>query len=58
MSIEVSRAKPDRLHIDLDDETVLRAWIKRTGRSEQESAAAIEKVGGNIESVERELGCK
>jgi hypothetical protein len=58
MSIEVIRDKPDRLHIDLDDETVVRHWISKTGKSKQEIAAAIEKVGNNIESVERELGCK
>ncbi len=52
------RNKPDRLHIDLDDETVARHWIEKTGRSKQEIAAVIEKVGNNIESVERELGYK
>ena len=56
--MRIDANKPDRLHIDLDDETVARHWIEKTGRSKQEIAAAIEKVGDNIESVERELRCK
>ena len=58
MSTEVTRDKPDRLHIDLEDKTILRHWTEKTGKSKQEIAAVIEKVGNNIESVERELGCK
>lgn len=58
MTIEVVLKKPDRLHIDLDDDAVVRHWIEKTGKSKQEIAAAVEKVGDNIESVERELGCK
>ncbi len=54
----MSADKSDRLHIDLEDETILRHWAKKTGRSKQEIAAVIEKVGNNIQSVERELRCK
>ena len=55
MTIEVSPLKPDRFHIDLSDEAVLRHWVKKTGKSKEEIEAAIKKVGNNAESVEREL---
>jgi hypothetical protein len=55
--MRINRVKPDRGRIDLSDEEVARAWVKRLGRSREEIAAAIEKVGDNAETVKKELGC-
>ena len=53
----VTRLKPDRNRIDLSDEAVAHRWAKKLGKSKEEIAAAIEKVGNNCTSVRRELGC-
>ena len=57
MTIKVTPDTPDRLHIDPNDDAVMRHWIKKTGRSKQQIEAAIAKVGNNAESVLRELKC-
>lgn len=57
MSLVTRAAKPDRNKIDLSDDSVARHWAKKLGRSRDEIAAAIEKVGDNCESVRKELGC-
>jgi len=54
--MRINRVRPDRRRIDLSDEEVARAWVKRLGRSKEEIAAAIEKVGDNAETVKKELG--
>jgi hypothetical protein len=41
----------------LSDDTVARGWKKKLGKSKEQIAAAIEKVGDNAETVKRELGC-
>jgi hypothetical protein len=56
--MRINRVKPDRGRIDLSDDEVARAWVKRLGRSKEEIAAAIEKVGDNAETVKKELGCE
>jgi hypothetical protein len=43
--------------IDLSDVAVVRHWTKKLGKSKEEIAAAIEKVGDNVETVCKELGC-
>jgi hypothetical protein len=43
--------------IDLSDIAVVRHWTKKLGKSKEEIAAAIEKVGDNVQTVCRELGC-
>ena len=57
MAIEVTPLHPDRAHVDLSDETVLRHWMKKTGKTREEIAAAIKKVGNNAETLARELKC-
>jgi len=54
---KVSRVKPARNRIDLADQAVAGHWAKKLGKSKEEIAAAIEKVGDNCTSVRRELGC-
>lgn len=49
-------AKPNRVTIDLSDKAVARGWVRKLGKSKEEIAAAIEKVGNNAETVKRELG--
>jgi hypothetical protein len=56
MPLATRRAKPDRNRIDLSDEAVAKRWAKKLGKSQDEIAAAIEKVGANCESVRKELG--
>lgn len=53
--MKISVGKPDRSRIDFTDEAVARLWVKKLGRSQEEIAAAIEKVGDNAESVKKEL---
>jgi hypothetical protein len=53
----VSRVKPARNRIDVSDQVVAGHWAKKLGKSKEEVAAAIEKVGDNCTSVRRELGC-
>jgi hypothetical protein len=55
--MKIRPIKPSRTTIDLSDETVARAWTKKLGKSKEEIAAAIAKVGDNAETVKRELGC-
>jgi len=47
--------KPDRLHVRLDDVNVARHWVKHFGKTKEEIAAAIEKVGSNAETLQKEL---
>jgi hypothetical protein len=56
MPLAPSKQKPDRNRIDLSDDAIARQWVKKLGRSRDEIAAAIEKVGDNCETVRKELG--
>jgi hypothetical protein len=47
--------KPHRTAIDLTDAVAARAWVKRLGKSKEEIAAAIDRVGDNAETVKKEL---
>jgi hypothetical protein len=42
--------------IDLADPACARHWSKKLGKSKEEIAAVIEKVGDNCETVCREFG--
>ena len=53
-----NQSKPDRNRIDLTDNSVARHWSKQFGKSVEEIAAAIEKVGDNAQTVKKELGCE
>jgi hypothetical protein len=57
MTIKVAPDIHDRLHIDPNDDAIMRHWIKKTGKSKQQIEAAIAKVGNNAETVQRELNC-
>ncbi|HMJ40906.1 MAG TPA: DUF3606 domain-containing protein [Pseudolabrys sp.] len=56
MPLTTSKPKPDRNRIDLSDDSLARQWAKKLGRSRDEIAAAIAKVGDNCETVRKELG--
>ena len=47
--------KPDRSRIDLSDEEIAKKWAKKLGRSPDEIAAAIAKVGDSAAAVKKEL---
>jgi Protein of unknown function (DUF3606) len=53
-----NQPKPDRNRIDLTDSGIARRWSKQFGKSVEEIAAAIEKVGDNAQTVKKELGCE
>jgi hypothetical protein len=55
--MKVQPLKPDRTRIRLEDDVIARAWVKQLGKSKEEIAAAISKVGDNAETVKKELGC-
>ena len=56
--MRITPDKPHRTRIDLTDDVAARAWAKKLGKSREEIAAAIEKVGDNASAVKKELGCK
>ena len=53
-----TQPKPDRSRIDLTNKSIARRWSKKFGKSVEEIAAAIEKVGDNAQTVKKELGCE
>lgn len=55
MGIETSPVKPDRSHINLSSDALVRHWTKKLGKSKTEIEAAILKVGDNPETVAKEL---
>ena len=58
MTIIADSPKPDRIHVDPNDDAVMRHLEKISGKSKQEILAAIDKVGANAETLEKELGCR
>jgi hypothetical protein len=53
--MKVKPDKPGRAHIDLNDKVAMRGWVKQLGKSKEEIAAIIEKVGPNAETVRKEI---
>ena len=47
--------KPERSRIDLSDNGIARQWVKKLGKTREEIATAIAKVGDNAETVMKEL---
>jgi hypothetical protein len=45
----------DRNRVDLSTPALARHWRKRFGKTEEEIADAIAKVGSNVETVQKEL---
>jgi hypothetical protein len=56
MPITIRRSQPNRNRIDLSDEALARGWCRKLGKSKEEIAEAIAKVGDSAESVKKELG--
>jgi Protein of unknown function (DUF3606) len=55
MTLTPSSTKLDRNRIDVSTPVLARYWRKRLRKSPQEIEAAIAKVGGNVETVMKEL---
>jgi Protein of unknown function (DUF3606) len=55
MALTPSSTKLDRNRIDVSTPALARYWRKRLRKSPQEIEAAIAKVGGNVETVMKEL---
>ena len=49
--------KPDRNKIDISNDEIARHWAKKLGKTKDEIAAAVAKVGENAQTVQKELGC-
>ena len=45
----------DRNRVDISTPALARHWRKRFGKTEEEIANAIAKVGSNVETVAKEL---
>ena len=45
----------DRNRVDISTPALARHWRKRFGKTEEEIAGAIAKVGNNVETVKKEL---
>jgi len=55
MTQQIRTPKPDRSRIDLSDYEIAKQWVKKLGKSKEEIAAAISKVGDNAKTVMKEL---
>jgi len=55
MALTIQPYHPMRNTVDLESDAVRRHWVKLYGVTEQQLAAAIEKVGNNPESLRKEL---
>ena len=55
MNLTSSSTKLDRNRVDVSTPLLARYWRKRFRKSPQEIEAAIAKVGGNAETVMKEL---
>jgi hypothetical protein len=56
--MKITPDRPDRGKIDLTDDVAARAWCKKLGKTREEIAAVIEKVGGDAHTVMKELAVK
>lgn len=56
--VTITTSKQKRIHVGSSDKSAVRYLMKASGKSRQEVSAAIAKVGGNLETLQRELGCK
>jgi hypothetical protein len=53
--MKVKNRKPDRSKINLSDDETMRRWAKNFGKTHQEIATAIDKVGNAAAAVRKEL---
>jgi transcription antitermination factor NusA-like protein len=54
--MKITPNKPRRSTIDLTEQAAARAWVKKLGKSKDEIAAVIGKVGNSAQAVKKELG--
>jgi hypothetical protein len=55
MNLSPSSPKLDRNRVDVSTPALARYWRKRFGKSKEEIETAIAKVGGNAETLIKEL---
>lgn len=55
MAQQIRPPKPDRNRIDLWNSGIAKQWVKKLGKSKEEIATAITKVGDNAETAMKEL---
>jgi hypothetical protein len=53
--MHVTKATPDRLHLDLKDERQVRAFLKHCHVTQDELTKAVEKVGNSLAALRKEL---
>ena len=54
--VKIHPVKPDRERVDMADQDAIDHWVKHLGKSKEEIAAAIEKVGPSCAAIRKELG--
>jgi len=55
MAVISRRVQPNRSRIELTDAAAIRHWTKTLGATKEEITIAVKKVGGNMETVRKEL---
>jgi hypothetical protein len=53
--MHVTKATPDRLHLDLKDELQVRAFVKHCDVTADELTKAVQKVGNSLAALRKEL---
>lgn len=54
--MKIHPPKPNRDNVDMADQDAIARWVKHLGKSQDEIAAAIEKVGPSCRAIRKELG--
>lgn len=53
--MHVTKATPDRLHLDLKDELAVRAFVKNCNVTTGDLTKAVQKVGNSLAALRKEL---
>ena len=53
--MHVTKATPDRLHLDLKDELTVRAFAKNCNVTTEDLTKAVQKVGNSLAALRKEL---
>lgn len=51
----ISMQRPNRNNVTMCDEAAVKHWVKHLGKTQEEIAAAIEKVGPSCAAIRKEL---
>jgi hypothetical protein len=54
-AMHVTKPTPDRLHLDLNDELAVRAFVKNCNVTAEDLTKAVQKVGNSLAALRKEL---